>query len=171
MAKLIHSTQSFMNAEDAIIAKKNKAAKLVEVGYVHHLKQGPRSKKAKAGGKRDRDSRKAGSSSGWYSNYTPLKWPEKMKGDPSKWNKSKCYNFHWDRGHDTNECYDLKQQIEVLIKQGKLKNFLGRDHKDERLPLKGKAEEPVCQPFGEIRLLWEEHQLEVHPKPKRLTFG
>ena len=64
MAKLIHSTQSFMNAKDAIIAKKNKAAKLVEVGYVHHLKQGPRSKKAKAGGKRDRDSRKAGSSSG-----------------------------------------------------------------------------------------------------------
>ena len=53
MAKLIHSTQSFMNAEDAIIAKKNKAAKLVKVGYVHHLKQGPRSKKAKAGGKRD----------------------------------------------------------------------------------------------------------------------
>ena len=67
MAKLIHSTQSFMNAEDAIIAKKNKAAKLVEVGYVHHLKQGPRSKKAKAGGKRDRDSRKAGSSSTWPS--------------------------------------------------------------------------------------------------------
>ena len=170
MAKLIHSTQSFMNAEDAIIAKKNKAAKLVEVGYVHHLKQGLHSKKAKAGGKRDRDSRKAGSSSGRYSNYTPLKWPQKMKGDPSKWNKSKCYNFHWDRGHDMNECYDLKQQIEVLIKQGKLKNFLGRDHKDERLPLKGKAEEPVCQPLGEIRVIMGGTSIGSSSKAKKTYF-
>jgi len=45
-----------------------------------------------------------------------LKWPKKMKGDPSKWNKSKYYRFHQDHGHDTDECYNLKQQIEVLIK-------------------------------------------------------
>ena len=55
-----------------------------------------------------------------------------MKGDPSKQNKSKYCRFHRDYGHDTDECYDLKQHIEVLIKQGKLKNFLGQDHKDER---------------------------------------
>lgn len=41
------------------------------------------------------------------------------------------------------ECYNLKQQIKVLIKQGKLKNFLEQDHKDERPPLKGNAEELV----------------------------
>ena len=51
------------------------------------------------------------------------------------------------------ECYDLKQQIEDLIKQGKLKNFLRRDHKDERQPLKGKVEELVHQPLGEIRVI------------------
>ena len=76
-----------------------------------------------------------------------------MKGDPSKQNKSKYYHFHRDHGHDTDECYDLKQQIETLIKQGKLKNFLGRDHKDERQPMKGKAEEPARQPLGEIRII------------------
>ena len=48
-----------------------------------------------------------------------LKWPERMKGDLSKRNKSKHCCFHHDHGHDTDECYDLKQQIEVLIKQGK----------------------------------------------------
>ena len=48
-----------------------------------------------------------------------LKWPERMKGDPSKHNKSKYYRFHRNYGHDTNKCYDLKQQIEILIKQGK----------------------------------------------------
>ena len=36
MVELIHSTQSFMNAEDVIIAKKKKKAKQVEIGYVHH---------------------------------------------------------------------------------------------------------------------------------------
>ena len=82
-----------------------------------------------------------------------LKWPKKMKGDPSKRNKSKYCQFHRDHGHNTDECYDLKQQIEVLIKQGKLKNFFGGDHKDERLPLKGKAEELVRQPLGEIRVI------------------
>ena len=61
-----------------------------------------------------------------------LKWPERMKGDLSKRNKSKYYRFHCDHGHDMDECYDLKQQIEALIKQGNLKNFLGRDHKDKR---------------------------------------
>ena len=82
-----------------------------------------------------------------------LKWLEKMKGDPSKQNKSKYCCFHRDHGHDIDECYDLKQQIEVLIKWGKLKNFLGQEHKDERLPLKGKAEEPIYPPFREIRVI------------------
>ena len=66
-----------------------------------------------------------------------------MKGNPSKRNKSTYCRFYRDHEHDTDECYDLKQQIEVLIKQGKLKNFLGLDHKDERQPMKGKAEEPI----------------------------
>ena len=45
-----------------------------------------------------------------------LKWPEKMKGGPSKRNKSKYCRFHQDHGHDTDECYNLKQQIAVFIK-------------------------------------------------------
>ena len=68
-----------------------------------------------------------------------LKWQEKMKGDLNKRNRNKYCRFQMDHGHDTDECYDLKQQIENLIKQGKLRNFLGRDHKDEKL--KGKVEE------------------------------
>ena len=34
-----------------------------------------------------------------------------------------------------------------------LKNFLGRDHKDERQPMKGKAKELARQPLGEIRII------------------
>ena len=36
MAELIHSAQSFMNAKDAIIAKKKKKVERVETSYVHH---------------------------------------------------------------------------------------------------------------------------------------
>ena len=125
MVELIHSAQSFMNAEDTIIAKKKKKGEQLENGYVHHPEQGPRTKKAKIGEKRDRDGKKVGLSSGRYFNYTPLnalldqvlmqikdnqslKWPERMKGDPNKRNKSKYCRFHCDHGHDMDKCYDLK---------------------------------------------------------------
>ena len=75
----------------------------------------------------------------------------KMKEDPNKCNKNKYCCFHKDHGHDTDECYDLKQQIENLIRQEKLRNFLRRDHKDEKL--KGKVEEPSRPPLGEIKVI------------------
>ena len=80
-----------------------------------------------------------------------LKWPEKMKGDPNKRNRNKYCCFHRDYGHDTDECFDLKQQIENLIRQGKLRNFLGRDHKDKKL--KGKIEESSRPLLEEIRVI------------------
>ena len=40
---------------------------------------------------------------------TTLMWPSKLKGDPSKRSRDKYFGFHWDQGHDTFECYDLKQ--------------------------------------------------------------
>ena len=96
-----------------------------------------------------------------------LKWPERMKGDPSKRNISKYCRFHRDHGHDTDECYDLKQQIEVLIKQGKLKNVLGLDHKDERQPMKGKAEEPIRPSFGEIKIIVESMTIGSSPRARK----
>ena len=74
-----------------------------------------------------------------------------MKGDPNKHNKNKYFRFYRDHGHDTDEFYDLKQQIENLIRQEKLKNFLRRDHKDKKS--KGNVEEPSQPPLGEIRVI------------------
>ena len=82
-------------------------------------------------------------------NDPSLKWSKKMKGDPNKRNKNKYCRFHRDHGQDTDECYDLKQQIENLIRQGKLRHFIGRDHKDEKL--KGKMEESSRPLLREIR--------------------
>ena len=74
-----------------------------------------------------------------------------MKGDLNKRNRNKYSHFHRDYGHDTDGCFDLKQQIENLIRQEKLRNFLGRDHKDEKLM--GKIEESSRPPLGEIRVI------------------
>ena len=80
-----------------------------------------------------------------------LKWLGKMKGDPNKCNRNKYYRFHRDHEHDMDECFDLKQQIENLIRQGKLRSFLGRGHKDGKL--KGKTEESSRPPLREIRVI------------------
>ena len=53
MAELVHLAQSFMNLEDAIIAKKRKRAERMEAELPRHLEQGPRPKKAKTGEKKD----------------------------------------------------------------------------------------------------------------------
>ena len=90
-----------------------------------------------------------------------------MKGDPHKHNKNKYYHFHRDHGHDTDECYDLKQQIENLIRQGKLRHFIGRDHKDEKL--KGKIEKSSWPPLGEIRVIIGGTSAELSSKSKKTS--
>ena len=167
MAELVHLAKNFMNAEDAIIAKKRKRAERTEANSMRHVEQGPRPKKGRMEEKKDRDNKKAGPSAR-NQQYTPLnapleqvlmqikddpslKWPEKMKGDPNKRNQNKYCRFHRDHGHDTDECFNLKQQIEYLIRQGKLRNFLGRDYKVEKL--KTKVEESSRPPLGEIRMI------------------
>ena len=72
MAELVHSAQSFMNAENAIIAKKRKRAEQMEVDLPRYPDQGLRPKKAKTGERKDRDSRKVGPSSGRSQHYMPL---------------------------------------------------------------------------------------------------
>ena len=45
MVELIHSAQNFMNAEDAIIAKKRKRTERMEANPARHSEQGPHPKK------------------------------------------------------------------------------------------------------------------------------
>ena len=60
-----------------------------------------------------------------------LMFPGKLKGDSSKRTRDKYCSFHRDHGHDTANCYDLKQQIEALIRQGKLQRFVNKERADQ----------------------------------------
>ena len=60
-----------------------------------------------------------------------LMFPSKLKGDPIKRSRDKYYRFHRDHGYDTSDYYDLKQQIEALIRQGKLQRFINKEMMDQ----------------------------------------
>ena len=59
-----------------------------------------------------------------------LMFPGKLKGDPSKRLRNKYCHFHQEHEHDIADCYDLKQQIKALIRQGKLQRFVGKERTD-----------------------------------------
>ena len=83
-----------------------------------------------------------------------LTFPGKLKGDPSKRFRDKYCCFYHDHDHDTSDCYDLKQQIEALIKQGKLQRFIGKEGLDQsqEKPAQRENEHPR-PPLGDIRMI------------------
>jgi len=83
-----------------------------------------------------------------------LTFPSKLKGDPNKRSRDKHCCFHRDHGHDTADCYDLKQQIEALIRQRKLQRFVSKERADpsqEQAP-RWENECPKL-PIGDIRMI------------------
>ena len=53
-----------------------------------------------------------------------LKWPRPLHSSPNVGNKNKYCRFHKDHGHYTEDCKDLKEQIEELIQKRKLHNYV-----------------------------------------------
>ena len=78
----------------------------------------------------------------------------KLKGDPNKRSRDKCCHFHRDHDHDTSECYDLKQQIEALIRQGKLQKFVSKKgtKQNQGAPVRRENERPK-PPLEDIRII------------------
>ena len=53
-----------------------------------------------------------------------LKWPRPLHSSHNARNKNKYCRFHKDHGHYTEDCWDLKEQIEELIRKGKLQKYV-----------------------------------------------
>ncbi|GJZ56216.1 putative nucleotidyltransferase, ribonuclease H [Tanacetum coccineum] len=54
-------------------------------------------------------------------NFPP---PPPMVGTPKKRNMNKFCDYHQDRGHNTNDCYHLKKQIEEAVASGRLAHLV-----------------------------------------------
>ena len=132
MSEVLYRATKYMNAEDALLAWEEKPKKRERQ---EDTRQDQGRKKARTGGRKDERHPKP--QGGRFTSFTPLTtsidqvlikikdkealtYPGKLKGDPNRQLRDKYCHFHRDHGHDTADCYDLKQQIEALIKQGML---------------------------------------------------
>ena len=132
MSEVLYRATKYMNAEDALSAREDKPRKKKRL---EDARQDHRGKKPRTGDRRDEKRSKP--PGGRFTSFTPLNapldqvlmqikdegaltFPGKLKSDPTKRSRNKYCRFHRDHGHDTTDCYDLKQQIEALIKEGKL---------------------------------------------------
>lgn len=53
-----------------------------------------------------------------------LRNPKEIRTTPNRRDKSKYCRYHGDHGRNTNDYFDLKDEIESLIQRGYLKDFI-----------------------------------------------
>ena len=145
MSEVLYRATKYMNAEDALSAREEKSKRRERQDDIQQ-EQGR--KRARMGDRRDE--RRPKPPGGRFMSFTPptapvnqvlmqikdkeaLTYPGKLKGDPNRRSKDKYCRFHRDHDHDTADCYDLKQQIEALIIQGKLQRFVKKERADQPL--------------------------------------
>ena len=132
MSKVLYRATKYINSKDALLAREQRPRKRKRLKDTW---QDQGQKKPRTGDRRDERCPKP--SGGRFTSFTPLNalldqvlmqikdegtlmFQGKLNSDPSKRSRNKYCGFHRDHGHDTTDCYDLKQQIEALIKEGKL---------------------------------------------------
>ena len=53
-----------------------------------------------------------------------FKWPNKMAGDPMNRNQNLYCHYHQDHDHTTEDCRNLWDHLEQLVREGRLKHLL-----------------------------------------------
>ena len=131
MTDVLYRATKYMNAEDVLLAREEKPKKR-ERQEDDRQERGQKKTRIRD----QREDRRSKPPTRRFTNFTPLTasivqvlmqikddttltWLGKLKGDLSKRSRDKYCRFHRDHGHDTCKCYDLKQQIEAFIRQGK----------------------------------------------------
>jgi hypothetical protein len=54
--------------------------------------------------------------------------PAPLKHTPSTGNEDKYCEFHKQKGHLTDDCFQLKKEIETVVKSGKMSHLLKEIH-------------------------------------------
>ena len=93
-----------------------------------------------------------------------LRWPTQMKSDPTARDNTKYCEFHRDFGHRTDDCIQLKREIEYLIRQRYLRRFISPENQPQnQAQNQALAQQPPTpphqtttqhqQPLGEIHVI------------------
>ncbi|XP_050258924.1 uncharacterized protein LOC126703915 [Quercus robur] len=84
-----------------------------------------------------------------------FKWPNKMAGEPKRHNPNLYYHYHQDHGHTTEDCRNLWDHLEQLIREGKLKQLL--HHSSGRVSQAGlemRGDTSLRLPLGMINVIF-----------------
>ena len=83
-----------------------------------------------------------------------------MKSDPAKRDNTRYYEFHKDYRHRTDDCIQLRKEIEYLIRRGYLRRFIAPEGQAQNQaqaqqppPLPRQAITQHQQPLGEIHVI------------------
>ena len=78
-----------------------------------------------------------------------------MKTDPAKRDLTKYCEFHRDHGHRTDDCIQLRKEIEYLILRGHFRHFMALEGRDQAPPPSPRQLAPTQhqQPLGEIHVI------------------
>ena len=142
MSDVLYRATKYMTVEYALLAREEKPRKRERQ---EDTRQDRGRKMARTG--EQREDRRSKPPIGKFTSFTPLTapinqvlmqikdegaltFPKKLKGDPNKRLRDKYCRFHRDHEHDTTDCYDMKQQIEALIRQWKLQRFVNKGRTD-----------------------------------------
>ena len=136
MAEMLLKAQKYMNSEDALAAIKD----------VEKPGDGIRRKDdERRGQKRERPDRRSNDGIRRKDDRsTPLimlvdkiltqikddhylKWPRPLHSSPNVCDKKKYCRFHKNHGHNTEDCRDLKEQVEELIRKGRLQKYVKKN--------------------------------------------
>ncbi|XP_058189287.1 uncharacterized protein LOC131306875 [Rhododendron vialii] len=188
LAELMLRAQKHMNAEEAVYARRSRDsfdphAGPSQVGEFppsdrkrrESTRKTGREPKNKKMDSRSSPKRGGGPPQGKYKQFTPLiataeqilinlqndpdlKWPGKLRTDPNRRAKDKYCRFHRDHGHNTDDCIELKQQIEELIQRGRLQRFVTKKYqkismRDDTNKQGKDATAPRSGPIGEIKVI------------------
>ena len=97
-----------------------------------------------------------------------MRWPIQMKSDPTTRDNTKYCEFHRDYGHRTDNCIQLKREIEYLIQRGYLRRFISPGNQAQnqtqsqaqnqnqaltQQPLPRQTTTQHQQPLGEIHVI------------------
>ena len=138
MAEMLLKAQKYMNAEDAVAAIRDDE-KPRDKGRKDDERRGQKRKhpdRRTTDANRRRDDKKTRTVK-----FTPLvmpidkilmqikdehylKWPRPLHSPPHIHDKNKYCCFHKDHGHYTEDCRDLKEHIEELIRKEKLQKYV-----------------------------------------------
>ena len=86
-----------------------------------------------------------------------LRWPSQIKSDPAKRDDTKYCEFHRGHGHRTNDCIQLRKEIEYLIRRGHLSRYVASEGQERVQPPPPRQPTLVQHqpPLREIHVIYE----------------